>query len=374
MKTITTLIESFSKTANSPRMQLDHYRSQGKKVIGCMPIYCPEEIVYAAGMIPFAVWGGDTIVKSAKAYYPAFICSIVQTSLELGLRGSYAGLSGMMIPTLCDSLKCAGQNWKIAIKDIPLIPVIHPQNRKLAAGIEFLTMQYQKVANQLEQISGTKITNERLIEAIQLYNEYRKTVRAFDTVITAYPITITPSIRNDILKAAGFMDKKTYTENLKELIGLLENQKIEQFKGKKIVLSGILGDNKDLLQALDTYKLQVVADDLAHQSRQVSTDVVIEDDAFKSLAKAFSNMDGCSVLYDATKSRGKKIVKAVQDNNADGVIILMTKFCDPEEYDYPFIRKDLEVAGIPNIMIEIDRQMENYEQAKTAIEAFSEML
>lgn len=52
----------------------------------------------------------------------------------------------------------------------------------------------------------------------------------------------------------------------------------------------------------------------------------------------------------------------------------MTKFCDPEEYDYPQMKKDFEEAGIPHVLIETDMQMKNYEQARTAIQAFSETL
>ena len=374
MEKITTLIDELSTIATSPRKQLDAYISQNKKVIGCMPVYCPEEIVYATGMIPFSVWGADVEVKAAKSYYPAFICSIVQTSLELGIRGSYKGLSGMMIPVLCDSLKCAGQNWKIAVKDIPFIPVIHPQNRKLEAGVIFLDSQYRKIALQLEEISGIQITNEGLIEAIKIYNDYRKTVREFLKIANDYPIIINAMTRTNILKAAGFMDKKQYIVMLQELISLLEQKQTEAWNGKKVLVSGILGDNKDLLQIFVDYKLQIVADDLAHQTRQVVTDVEIEDDAFRALAKAFANMDGCSVLYDATKGRAQKIVNYAKSNKADGVILLMTKFCDPEEYDYPFIHKALQEANIPNVTVEIDRQMESYEQIRTALQAFTEMI
>ncbi len=46
----------------------------------------------------------------------------------------------------------------------------------------------------------------------------------------------------------------------------------------------------------------------------------------------------------------------------------MMKFCDPEEYDYPLVRKDIEDSGIPTLYVEIDQQTQNNEQARTRIQ------
>jgi benzoyl-CoA reductase/2-hydroxyglutaryl-CoA dehydratase subunit BcrC/BadD/HgdB len=64
----------------------------------------------------------------------------------------------------------------------------------------------------------------------------------------------------------------------------------------------------------------------------------------------------------------------VKRTGAQGVIIFMTKFCDPEEFDYVFVKRALDAADIPSTMIEVDRQMVNYEQAKTIIQTFGEMI
>jgi len=50
------------------------------------------------------------------------------------------------------------------------------------------------------------------------------------------------------------------------------------------------------------------------------------------------------------------------------------KFCDPEEYDYPVVKKDIESKNIPTLFIEVDQQTSNNEQVRTRVQAFSEML
>lgn len=56
MTRIEELIKEFKDIAYNPKNQLAKYKSQGKKVIGCFPYYIPEELVYAADMVPMGVW------------------------------------------------------------------------------------------------------------------------------------------------------------------------------------------------------------------------------------------------------------------------------------------------------------------------------
>ncbi len=71
-------------------------KDTGNKAIGCFPVYCPEEIIHAAGMFPVGIWGGHTELDLAKQYFPAFACSIMQSSLEYGLKGAYNELSSVI--------------------------------------------------------------------------------------------------------------------------------------------------------------------------------------------------------------------------------------------------------------------------------------
>ena len=73
-----------------PRMRLEHYLAQGKKVVGCFPPYTPEELVHASGMIPFGLWGGISKLELARSYLPAFACPLMQANMEFGLTSMTA--------------------------------------------------------------------------------------------------------------------------------------------------------------------------------------------------------------------------------------------------------------------------------------------
>ena len=115
------------------------------------------------------IWGSQTESYQVRAYVPAFCCPIMQSSLEMGLNGSMKGLSAVMIPAICDALRCITQNWKVGVPDIPMIPVTYPQNRT-DAGIRFLKSEYEVIRARLEKVAGHPITEED----VQCWNLQKK--------------------------------------------------------------------------------------------------------------------------------------------------------------------------------------------------------
>ena len=367
------LLGRFQEISANPKKQMDRYLAEGRKVVLTAPVYTPEEIIHSMDMVPMGVWGADLQLSESKKYFPAFICSIVQSIVELGIASVYDGASAIVIPSLCDSLKVVGQNWKYAVPSIPFIPMTYPQNRKPAFGHAFTKAGYERVISDLEKTTGVKFDDGKLAGSIEVYNAHNAAMRALVPVLAAHA-EITAVQRRDIFKSAQFMRKEEHTELVKELIEALSAEKSEAVKSR-IMTTGILADSPALLEILDENDIQIVCDDIAAESRQYRTDAPAEgESALDRLAAKFCATDNCSVLYDVEKKRVAKIVEDAKAADAKGVVVLLTKFCDPEEFDYPLIRRACEAAEIPCVLIEVDRQMVNYEQARTAIQAFKELI
>lgn len=365
------VLAKFQEIAMNPDKQLKKHIAEGKRVVICAPVYTPDEIIHSMGMIPMGAWGADIEINEAKRYFPAFICSIMQSILELGIRGVYSGVCAIIIPSLCDSLKCLGENWKYAVPDIPFIPMTYPQNRADENGRRFTRVGYERVIRDLEEITGKKFSEMSLEKSIRIYNQHNDAMRYVTELVTQYP-QITASQRSDIFKSAFFVAKEDHTKLLLELIQILHLTEKDEDKKIKIITSGIWAGNKSLLQILDDNKMRIVGDDVACESRQYRVDSRPLESSLDALSTKFAEMDYCSVLFDVDKKRADRIIELVKHTGANGVIIFITKFCDPEEFDYVIIKKALESANIPNIMIEVDRQMVNFEQARTMIQTFKE--
>ena len=365
---------AFEFVVKNPKNQLNKYIGQGKKVIGCFPLYTPEQLVYAAGMIPFGMWGTEMEVNLAKKYFPAYFCGIIQTNLELAMLGAYKGISGVMITLLCDTLKCSSQNWKYAVPEIEMIPVVHPQNRNSKGAYPFLYAQYEKIKDKLERISGNVISEESIAEAIEVYNEHNMLMREFIKLAGMYPAEITPKNRIYVIKSGYFMDKKEHSKLLRELIDDIKTLVPSRFRGIKVVTGGIIADSENLLDILSENRIAIAADEVAHESRQFRNDVEYNGDGIGSLVNQYLDFYGCSTVIGGQKHREDYLLELVRETGAEGVIVFMTKFCDPEEYDYPLIKEKLEKAGIPLLSIELDKQTKNYGQAATALQTFKEMI
>ena len=343
----------------------------GKKAVGWVAPYGPEELIYAANCIPVALWGGQVEIKKARTYLPPFACSIMQSIMEYEANSTYDGvLSAVTIPAVCDTLKCFGQKWKGAC---PAIPFVHPQNRSLDCAVDFLTSEYQLIRKKLEGILGIEITDEAIGDAICLYNDYRALMRKFTAVAAEHMDVITPAVRHKVIKAAHFVDKKDYLPLMQNLINELDKLPKDQFSGKRLVLSGLLFEPPALLDILHGYHAGVVADDLGQETRQFSCDVPYDANPLRAMAKQWRDRI-CTFAYDPRKTRVEHLLQLAKAKDADGIIIGLMKFCDPEEYDVPIIMEACQKADIPLLVVDIDQQAVGTEQFQTRVQAFLESM
>ena len=376
---INTLFNEFAAVAASPAKQLANFKAEGKKVIGVLPYYAPEELVYAAGMVPMGMWGSNTkTISRAKEYCATFYCTIAQLALEMLLDGTMDQLDGVITPTICDTLRPMSQNFRVAIGDkIPTIFLAHPQNRFADWGIQFCIDQYTNVKKKLEKIAGKEITDADIANAIKVYNKSRSARREFVKLANEHCDVVTPTKRSAVLKASYFMLKDVYTEKLEALNAELKKLPVCEWKGVKVVTSGIICDNPKLLAIFEENNVAIAADDVAHESRSFRVDASEEGDPMRALALQFTNIDYEVLLYDPASSsnrRGEFVANMVKESGADGLVLFMQQFCDPEEMEYPYLKKALDAANVPHIKLGIDQQMRDFGQAATAIQAFAESL
>ena len=376
MTEIKKIIDELEYIAENPKKAVDDYiEKTGGKAVGVAPVYAPEELVHAAGMLPVGLWGGQNVTLDlAKQYFPAFCNSVAFTCMELALQGKYKQLSAAIIPGMDDTFISLGQNWKSAIKDIPFITLVYPQNRKLEAGVKFLVSELNNVKKELEKISGKEISEEAIFKSIDIYNEHRKVMREFVSLAASHPNSINNVQRNRIIKSAYFMLKEEHSEKVKALNKALKELLEEKYEGHRVITTGFILDSKEVLEIMENNKLRIVGDDIAHETRQFRTDVPKKETALLSIASQWSNIEGCSYAYDPLRLRGKLIAKLANERKAVGVVFALLKFCDTEEYDAPIMLDDIHDAGIKAVTIEIDQESGSIEQIRTRIQTFAEML
>ena len=376
---IESIVKEFAAVAANPKGQLKAYKDAGYKCIGVMPYYAPEELVHAAGMVPFGMWGSNKkTISKAKEYCATFYCTIAQLDLEMLLDGTMDLLDGVITPAICDTLRPMTQNIRVAMEGkLPTIFLAHPQYRRPQFGLEFCRAQYTHVKNELEKIKGSEISDEDIRNAIKVYNKSRAARREFVKLANEHCDVIDPIMRSAVLKSAWFMRKEEHTEKLEALNAELRALPAAKWNGVKIVTSGIVVDSPALLKVLKDNNVAIAADDVAHESRPIRVDAREDGDPMDALCQQFADQDFDVLLYDEASEqnrRGEFVANLVKESGAQGLVLFMQQFCDPEEMEYPYLKKALDAHGIPFIKLGVDQQMRDFGQAATAIQAFADVL
>jgi len=319
------------------------------------------------------LWGGQINPTHAGQYNPIFTCSIMRSCLEYGMTGAYKGMRLALMPMLCDTFRGMSAAWRAGVSDIPLIPFIHPQNRADSGAKEFLVEEYRSVRKRIEEILGKPIKDEDIEESIEVYNEHSAVMRSFADAAADHLDVVTPLVRHRVMKSGSFLEKSEHSSLVHEMLSCLEERPAHTWKGKKVLLTGITAEPDGLLEMLQENGVAVVADDLAQESRQYRTDIPQEGSPLERLAAQWFLRGECSTIHDPGTSRGDMLVRAAKEKGAHGVITCLMRFCDVEEYDYPYMSRKVEESGLRNVCLEIDQSTMNNEQSRTKIQSFAEM-
>ena len=368
------LIAQLTEIASDPaKSVVESINETGKDAFGCFPLHTPEELVYATGYLPVGLWGGKTELKLSDKFLQGFCCTIIKANLEFGMNGTYSMLKGVIIPILCDTLKGVSEDWKYACPDIPVVPIVYPMLRTIPAGEQYCVEEFRSVQKKLEKLSGKSISDDDIEAAFAIYEDYRETMRDFVKTAASYPVTFDAKTRHLIIKAAQFMDKVKYTGMVKDILAQVKELP-EEKAALRIVASGLVSEPVELLDILNENGMAIVGDDLSQESRLWRTPARKEGTALEKMAGIIADQKGDTFLYEQEKYKGSMLIEQAKELKADGVIYFQMKFCDPEEFDYPVVKKELEAAGIPLLYLEVDQLMDSVEPLRTRIQSFAELL
>lgn len=161
-------LEEFTKAADTlVNPEIESWRKQGGKVVGYFCSAVPEEIVTAAGLMPFRMraTGSEGTVLS-DAYFSNINCSFPRHCFNTALLGKYDFLEGVICISSCDHLRRVYDNWKRYVKT-PFLEMLSLPRKTDELQVGWYHDELLNLRKSLEKHFGVKITDERLKEAIQ---------------------------------------------------------------------------------------------------------------------------------------------------------------------------------------------------------------
>src|SRR5210317_301138 len=177
-----------------------------RKVIGYMPVYVPEELIHAAGMLPLGIMGGGDQMEviHGDAYYQSYICRIPRSTIELGIAKRLDFVDGMLFPSICDVIRNLSGMWKLMFPETYVRYVDVPQNYRDDIGGAFYRQEMQELLEALEELAGRKVSDDNLRASITVYNENRALIRDLYRMRSETPWQV-PSAELYLLSRAGLV-------------------------------------------------------------------------------------------------------------------------------------------------------------------------
>jgi benzoyl-CoA reductase subunit C len=173
------------------------------------------------------------------------------------------------------------------------------------------------------------------------------------------------------------MDKAQHTRLLEKLMAELKRTPNRSSR-VRVFLSGHLchAPKPEILDLVEDCGGIIVDDDLYHGYRFIFADideVMAPVDALASWYLTRSKKVPCPTRAVKDLDWEQYLLKACDGADAQGLIILMAKFCEPHMYFYPEIKEAFEKHGIPHLLIETEHEEMPMEALKTRVETFMEI-
>lgn len=373
-----TIIERFLSIAEDPCTSVKGSQEQlGKKVIGCFPMYIPEEIIHAAGMLPVLLWESNEPITVGNAHLPAYNCAICRSIVDDVVKGNLDFMDGMVFPDGCQQVR--GLHFIVQMNShLSYLGWIHmPPNLLSGTSKPMLMENLARFKAQMEEFSGQKITDESLNQSIQVFNRNRQLLRELYNLRRKNPGLLKAKEIVAIVQASMLMPKEEHSELLEKLLGELEKKDIVSDNKVKVILSGHLcaAPHFDILDLLDEQGGVVVDDDLYVGSRYFINDTEIGKDPLEAIADRWLKRTPPDSTKIDWESKWDDYIKEMAiKNEAKGVITLLVKFCPPHTHYNVEIKRTLAEVGIPSLTLETEHEAVSIGPLKSRIEAFIEQI
>lgn len=351
----------------------DWKKKTGGKVFGYLCSYVPEEILYAAGILPVRVLGSHEPQDVTEPHIYTMFCPFSRDVLAQGLQGRYNYLDGLVYAHSCLHMRQAFAAWTKHAPTKYDRYIFVPSKIQSPHAVTMLTKEIIDFKKSVEDFTGKKITEAALDKAIDVYNTNRRLMKQiYETRKSEQPL-ISGREAAYMVTSSLYMDKAEHNMLLEETLKDLPKRKDLPQPGTRLMIISSILDSIEFIELTESLNALVVIDDVCNGSRYFWNQVEHNKDRLAAIASRYINRPPCPAKDWEKRNRYPYIMGLVKEYNVQGAIVVQQKFCDPHEFDIPPIMNMLKDNGIPSIFLEFDITVP-VGQFRTRVEAFLEML
>lgn len=343
----------------------------GGKVIGYFEPYFPEEIAYAAGLLPVRILAGhepDDI--SDKWIYAS--CYPSKDIVNLFLNGTYDYVDAVVNVEGCQWMYNA---YQVAVNNNPALEnhyFFMPDYPDAPTSAAVEREEIKVLKEWIEGWTGKEITTEAIDEAIDLYNKNRRLLRRiYERRREQNPVLFGSEAMNVVL-ADQVMDKSEMNDLLEKFIEELNGREPGPDR-LRLMLIGSETFNTELEELIEELGANVVIDELDNGSSYFWNEVYEQEDRLLALARRYLGRPHSAIKDNNWRRRPQHIFELAEDYHIDGAIIAKQINCHLHGTDNYAVWKILRERYIPYHYFERDNTLP-LEETQLRIEAFLNML
>ena len=361
-------------------------KEQGTKMVGYVPNgYLPDELITAcspkAMPIPIIRGGEHEPVLYSGAYIPRWVNTFYKAQVGYKMLGENTlyNMVDLLVNALVDSNQRAMADTWTFFTGIPsyLFGVPH---EKTEIGLEYYYDGVKLFKEKLEELIGTSIEEQKIIEAIEQINRENRLLKEISLLRKAEQPPISGMDFIKLYHSTFMADKKVSNEILEELFTFLKNNRKHDSSSHRprLLLTGDIlatGDYK-IINIIQEMGADIVIEYFDMGASAYWNEIEVGNDLLKSIAEShFMKKLPCCV-FRISNERQDFILDLAKDFNVDGIISYELMYAECVQIEtFSFAKKLKKELGIPILRVYSDYDVGGETGAlRTRIETFIETI
>jgi len=377
------ILRQLAEIARTRPEELKKQKEKGIKIIGYTGRFVPEELIYAAGAIPYLLCrGGEPEPpEAALPYVLRYLSPFARAQIGYHLLGV-----DPVIPILDLIIAQCGDCHMERVADLfeyfqlPTARIGVPSDWDKAISAQYYYRGLTHLKETLEDVTGNKISNEKLRESIEAVNKIRDLLRKISLLRREQPPPIGCYDFIRLNHYSFYCDPVQLARRLDELCEKLEYGARSFSEGApRLLLAGHVISTGDYVvpKLIEDLGGVIVIEFLDEGMREYLCNVKVEGDLMGNLAKTYYlERTPPSVFQPAWAKRIDVVKKLIKDFNIDGVIWYQLSFEEIYNMESSIYSKYMEEMNIPFLKLEssYEYSREAMGPLTTRIESFLESI
>lgn len=362
--------------------ELEEFKKQGGKIIGTFCVLVPEEVIYAAGMIPVRLCSGFyNTIYAGEEVLPKNVCPTVKSIMgfmNLGINPYFDLCDAFVVPATCDAKK---KSAEVISEFAKVFTLDLPSHKDPRESQEYWLTEVKRFKSNLEKFSGKRITVDKLKNSMQMIHNR---TAAFRRLLELKKSNVPRISGRDTLLvsyAVNYDSQERWIDATNRLCDEIEREQQPVVGGEslRVMVTGspFFWPNWKILHIIEETGATVVIDDLCSGTQSLYNPLEVHEWTPKAMLQAIADkyLSPCICpCFVHSDDRLDRILELCEQYKVEGIVYNVIRLCQIFDLEFARAEKILNKKGFPLLKIESEFSLEDIGQIKTRVEAFFEIL